>query len=363
MKSAAADRLDFGAQAIQRVAVDAREQPPIAPLELRRARRVNCPRRTTPSRSSASSAASASVVADRQRRRERRGRRRADDRERVRAAARRSRRRASRRARRATGGRGDRRRQRRRRDGRPAFGQPLGGDPDRRDPRSSRCAPRAPRQLVEAARGGIAAHSSRGQEAGGQQRVVQLVGVARIGTRLVAHARDRVGVERAEVVAPTTARSRGARRPPASAAPRAAHRRGTRRARVEDLVRERRRLGRVARDAAAARRRECASSTRAQAVEVHRLFEAVADRLADQRMIGNLRGRRGCSRGRRRRRGRRPPSDRRPCIRCSCGGTFLPPRLRGTASEIVVFQRQRVWNTGASSNACTSTSRAVAGCR
>ena len=38
-------------------------------------------------------------------------------------------------------------------------------------------------------------------------------------------------------------------------------------------------------------------------------------------------------------------------IRCSCGGTFLPPRLRGTASEIVVFQRQRVWNTGASRNA------------
>ena len=30
--------------------------------------------------------------------------------------------------------------------------------------------------------------------------------------------------------------------------------------------------------------------------------------------------------------------------------------MRGTASEIVVFQRHRVWNTGASSNACTSTS-------
>ena len=45
------------------------------------------------------------------------------------------------------------------------------------------------------------------------------------------------------------------------------------------------------------------------------------------------------------------------CMRCSCGGTFEPPRLRGTASEIVVFQRQRVANTGASRNAWTRISR------
>ena len=45
------------------------------------------------------------------------------------------------------------------------------------------------------------AASSFRQDAGGQQRVVQLVGVARIGPRLVAHAVDRGGVERAEVVA------------------------------------------------------------------------------------------------------------------------------------------------------------------
>ena len=43
--------------------------------------------------------------------------------------------------------------------------------------------------------------------------------------------------------------------------------------------------------------------------------------------------------------------------------TLRPPRLRGTASEIVAFQRQRVWKTGASRNAWTSTSRVVAGCR
>ena len=44
-------------------------------------------------------------------------------------------------------------------------------------------------------------------------------------------------------------------------------------------------------------------------------------------------------------------------MRCSCGGTFEPPRLRGTASEIVVFQRQRVAKTGASRNAWIRMSR------
>src|SRR6266567_4408673 len=33
-------------------------------------------------------------------------------------------------------------------------------------------------------------------------------------------------------------------------------------------------------------------------------------------------------------------------MRWSGGGTFLPPRLRGTASEMVVFQRQRVLGRG-----------------
>ena len=50
-------------------------------------------------------------------------------------------------------------------------------------------------------------------------------------------------------------------------------------------------------------------------------------------------------------------------IRWICGATLRPPRARGTASEMVVFQRQRVLNTGASRNACTSTSRVVSGCR
>ena len=49
------------------------------------------------------------------------------------------------------------------------------------------------------------------------------------------------------------------------------------------------------------------------------------------------------------------------CIRCSGGGTFEPFRLRGTASEMVAFQRQRVAKSGASRTAWTSVSRSVAG--
>ena len=80
---------------------------------------------------------------------------------------------------------------------------------------------------------------------------------------------------------------------------------------------------------------------RRQALEVHRLLEAVAHGLRHQRMIGNLPvagnvleagGRVGEHRG----------HQIVGHARWSCGGTFRPPRLRGMASEIVVFQRQRV---------------------
>ena len=49
-------------------------------------------------------------------------------------------------------------------------------------------------------------------------------------------------------------------------------------------------------------------------------------------------------------------------IRCSCGAHLACRRgCAAPPARCVVFQRQRVWNTGASSNACTSTSRAVLG--
>ena len=50
-------------------------------------------------------------------------------------------------------------------------------------------------------------------------------------------------------------------------------------------------------------------------------------------------------------------------IRASCGGTFLPPRKRGSASETPATQRQRVVNIGASSIAWISTGRTLAECR
>jgi hypothetical protein len=42
-------------------------------------------------------------------------------------------------------------------------------------------------------------------------------------------------------------------------------------------------------------------------------------------------------------------------MRCSGGGTFLPPCCRSTAKARVTFHRQRTPNIGAASNACTST--------
>ena len=48
-------------------------------------------------------------------------------------------------------------------------------------------------------------------------------------------------------------------------------------------------------------------------------------------------------------------------MRCSCGGTLLPPLKRSSASAIEAFQRQRVMNMGASSSAWTSRSRTRVG--
>ena len=92
--------------------------------------------------------------------------------------------------------------------------------------------------------------SSVGEESRGEQRVVQLVGVARVGPGLVAHLRDRRRVERAEIVG-----GWWARRPARVDRLRAPllERRVVEervRLRVQDLVRERRRLGQVARHAA-----------------------------------------------------------------------------------------------------------------
>ena len=51
------------------------------------------------------------------------------------------------------------------------------------------------------------------------------------------------------------------------------------------------------------------------------------------------------------------------CIRMICGGTFLPLRKRGSASETPAVQRQREANIGASSIAWISTGRTLRECR
>ena len=114
-----------------------------------------------------------------------------------------------------------------------------------------------------------------GQEPRGQHRVVQLVGVARIRTLLLAHARNRVRVERAQIA--------GRRRvggPPRlhGMAPTLLERgivqEGVRLG-VQDLVREERRLRRVARDQPQLAPVDPAEHG-AKPFEVHRLLEAIA---------------------------------------------------------------------------------------
>ena len=50
-------------------------------------------------------------------------------------------------------------------------------------------------------------------------------------------------------------------------------------------------------------------------------------------------------------------------MRCNWGGTFLPERKRGSASEVVAVQRQRAANIGASSRAWINRERTLFECR
>src|SRR5438067_757280 len=116
---------------------------------------------------------------------------------------------------------------------------------------------------------------------------MELVGISRVWTRLVSHSRNRLRVERADVAGP-----RRLRGPPRIHGLRSAllERRIVEKRpwpRVQDLVRDRRGLGRIARDElerAGVNALEHARET----LEVHRVFEAVTNRLRDERMIRNL---------------------------------------------------------------------------
>ena len=167
------------------------------------------------------------------------------------------------------------------------------------------------------------------------------------------HPRDRLGIEPAEV----------ARRLRGEPAP-AHHRLGPAllqrriveigiRPRRQHFEGERRRLGEIARDDADGAGLEPGQQP-LQPFDVHRFVEAVGDGLADQADGRGSRARRPGSR--RRRSGRERPRAIRSSasMRTSCGGTFRPPRKRGSASATPATQRQRVMNIGASSSAWIS---------
>ncbi len=96
------------------------------------------------------------------------------------------------------------------------------------------------------------------------------------------------------------------------------------------------------------------ASTSAQhfqpAVEVHRLVQAVVHRLPHERMIGRFEVAVRCSK-QAVCCGNTAVSKSSARNRCKCGGTFLPPRCRSTASARVTFHRQRTWNIGTASSA------------
>ena len=120
---------------------------------------------------------------------------------------------------------------------------------------------------------------------------MQLLGVARLGPRLVAHARDRVGIESAQLacaLGQAAAKRHGAR-------PALLERRVVEVGvgpPVQDLVRERRGLGRVD-EVRPHRARLDGLEQRDEPVDVGGLVQAVVHGLADHRVLGDLDGPRG----------------------------------------------------------------------
>src|SRR5438132_9136068 len=114
------------------------------------------------------------------------------------------------------------------------------------------------------------------QIAGGQQRIVQLVGVARVGSLFVAHALDGSLVEHS--------RTSGRYHVRAALLEWCIIEKRERRG-VEDVVRQRRWLDSVAGDAFDLSAVDAAEDA-GEAFEVHRLFQAVVKRLFGARMIG-----------------------------------------------------------------------------
>ncbi len=361
MKSAAVHGLDLAAQTVEHAAVDAREQAPIAPLRRRR-RSVGQlggtkrPRSTAPSISTRASAASTSDAARPRRRRD------ADRPSSARASARCARtismsapsRSVQVGARRAGGSTtsGTKRRVGQIGDGQRAA---LGGDPERTRDRRARGARSAPRRDERARRASSQPRASaRRPRAARRASSSRSCSSSAIARRRAAPRRPpaamALGIEPADPLddlgrqpAPHGDRARAALLERRVVEERV-------RVGVQDLVREHRRLGQLARDRLRSRPSRIASSSAREALGVHRLDQAVAhaSRARADGRAARWRRRRGCP-GRRSARGRPPRSDpARACAGCG-GGTRLPPWLRSSASERVAFQRQRVSNIGACS--------------
>ena len=274
-----AHRLDLAPQPVQRVAMDAREQPALAPLEVRGAaaempaehealalqrgqRRVDRPGREVELRGQL-----------------RRGRRAAD----LHAAAHQL---AKRVFARPAGGPLPAwdlhfRIELRVRVGRAGKRHPLRRDPEQGGAvRAARRGPPGRDQRLEEA----SPLRARRERARHGQRVVQLVRVARIGPRLAADPLDGGRIERPKLLGgldvERAARDHGLGAPLLE--------RGVVQERidprVDDFVGHRRRLGRVERDQLELARGH-AFQDPGQARQVHRLDQAVLDRLVDQRMV------------------------------------------------------------------------------
>ena len=284
-KIARRDRLDLGPQALDRVAVDAGEQPALAPfVGLRLGREPAAQREALDLERRECGRDRARLEPERRRERL--------DRERPLAlepAAHDLDQRLVRRpvARQAIR-RGDRGIEPGFRPERLELRQALGGDPKGRRRRvQPGHAPVARERFEQVGPARPRLRFFSGQKTEPDQAVVQLVGVRGLGPGFGAHASDRLGIEPAEV-----GRVLGRQPAPAHHGLGAAllERRvveiGVRPGR-EHLERERRGLGQVARDDLDRARLERGQQP-LQALDVHRVVQAVGDRLADQRVVGDL---------------------------------------------------------------------------
>ena len=241
---------------------------------------------------------------------------------------------------------------------------PLGRDPQRPTgsvggPPMRPCASSSRRSSGHA---GLLRPSSSVKNVKPQERVVQLVERGCVGPCLVAHPRDRIGVELAEI-------RRGGRIDPAPAHHRLRPALLERRiveigigARVQRLESERRRLGEVARD----HPHLAASRGRAGAARTHRCPSHPRDNRGwSGAPADGPEPRSRPADSRRTRLDRETPhaSKSCACMRAICGGIFLPPRKRGNASAMPASQRQRTSNIGAAHSACTRTCRTELECR